>query len=112
MDFSAISPDDCMHKVSMEVADELRDTLRELYVGMYQRSETLDGTMPNVVLAGFTLLWLESVHAVHGTMDYETAISLLKSIRPDDPSVAKEMKRAARDFLRRSRWLPKQRRST
>ena len=111
MDFSSITPDDCMHKVSMEVADELRESLRSMYVGMYQQSETLDGAMPNVVLTGFTLLWLESVHAVFGTADYETAITLLKSIRPSEKAVSLEMKRAAGDFLRRSRWLPKKRRT-
>lgn len=110
MDFSEIKPDDCMHTVSMDVTSELRDAVRSLYVGMYEKNEDLQGAMPNVVLAGLSLLWLESVHAVFGTADYETAISLIKGIRPNDKEIEQEMKQAARDFLRRSRWTPKRRR--
>ena len=110
MDFSKITADDCMHEVTMEVTSKLREDLRELYVGMYQRNADFEGAMPNVVLAGLTLLWLESAHALHGTADFESALSLLTGLRPSEPTVEKEMKRAAHDILRRSRWLPKQRR--
>jgi hypothetical protein len=110
MDFSELKPDDCMHTVAMDVAAELREAMRSLYVGMYQKNEDMQGAMPNVVLAGLSLLWLESAHTVFGTADYETALSLVKGIRPNDKEVEREMKQVARDFLRRSRWLPKRRR--
>lgn len=111
MDFKRIQAEDSMHEVTMMVASELRESLRELYLGMYQRNEEFQGSMPNVVLAGLTLLWLEAVHTIHGTADYESALRLVKGLRPDVPAVEKVMKRAARDVLRRSRWLPKQRKN-
>lgn len=110
MDFSQVAAEDSMHEVTMTVASELRETLRGLYLGMYQRNAEFQGAMPNVVLAGLTLLWLEAVHTIHGTADYESALRLVKGLRPNVPEVEKEMRRAARDFLRRSRWLPKTRR--
>lgn len=110
MDFSEIKPDDCMHTVAMDVTAELRETVRSMYAGMYEKNEDLQGAMPNVVLAGLSLLWLESVHAVFGTADYETALRLLKGIRPNEKEIEQEMKQAARDYLRRSQWLPKRRR--
>ena len=109
MDFSAVQSSDCMHDIAMQVAGEFREKARELYLGMYQRNADLEGTMPNVVLAGMTLLWLESLEAVHGTMDYETALALVKDIRPSEKEVGTRMRRIARDFLLRSRWLPKRR---
>lgn len=107
MDFTNIKPDDCMHQVAIDVSAELRETLHELYRGMYLRGEELEGVMPNVVLAGLTLLWLESIHTVFGTADYETALRLVKGLRPNDPQVNDEMAQAARDFLRRSGRLPR-----
>lgn len=112
MDFSTVQPDDCMHTVSMTVSEDLRERVRELYLGMYQRSEEINGVMPNVVLAGLTLLWLESVHTVFGTADYESAVRLLKKIRPNDKVVTGEMRMAARDMLRRSGWTTKKKRGT
>lgn len=109
MDFSTVQSSDCMHDVAMQVANEFREKARELYLGMYQRSADLEGTIPNVVLAGMTLLWLESLDAVHGTMDYETALALVKDIRPNEKEVDRRIRGIARDFLRRSRWLPKRR---
>lgn len=110
MDFSTVQPDDCMHTVSMTVSEDLRERVRELYVGMYQRSDEIQGAIPNVVLAGLTLLWLESVHAVFGTADYESAVRLLKKIRPNDKQVTSEMRMAARDMLRRSGWAIRKKR--
>lgn len=111
MDFSIVEADDCMHDVAVNVSAEVTDQLRELYRGMYARNEEFQGVMPNVVLAGMTLAWLGAVHAVFGTADYESALRLIKTIRPSDDDVTKEMKMAARDFLRRSRWLPKRRKA-
>jgi hypothetical protein len=110
MDFTGVQDGDSMHELAMEVANDFREKARELYQGMYERNAELEGTMPNVVLAGMTLLWLESVERVHGTMDYETALSLVKEIRPSEKGIARHMRLVARDFLRRSRWLPKMRR--
>lgn len=111
MDFSEITPDQCMHQVSVDVAAELRETIRDLYGGMFMRAQEMEGVMPNVVLAGLTLIWLESAHAVFGTADYESAISLLRGIKPDDDAITTEMRQAARDILRRSKWLPRKRRT-
>lgn len=46
MDFSEIKPDDCMHTVSMDVTSELRDAVRSLYVGMYEKNEDLQARCP------------------------------------------------------------------
>lgn len=111
MNFAEIKPDDCMHQVSMDLAKEFRHMLHAQYCGMYRRNEEIAGVMPNVVLAGLTLLWLESVHTVFGTAEYESALRLVGGIRPNDELVAAEMKQAVRDFLRRSRWLPAKKRT-
>jgi hypothetical protein len=110
MIFEEVDESTCMHDVAFDVANHLREQVREMYRCMFERNSELHGTLPNAVLAGLTLLWLESVHNVLGSMDYETAIRLVADCRPTDKQVGKEMKQAARDFLRRSRWLPKVRR--
>jgi hypothetical protein len=110
MIFEEVDDSTCMHAVSLGVAESLREHVREMYRSMFERNTELQGSLPNAVLAGLTLLWLESVHNVLGSMDYESAIRLVTDCRPNDKQVEKEMKQAARDFLRRSRWLPKVRR--
>jgi hypothetical protein len=110
MMFKEVDDSTCMHGVAFDVANHLREEVREMYRSMFERNVELQGSIPNAVLAGLTMLWLESVHNVLGSMDYESAIMLVTDCRPSDKQVEKEMKQAARDFLRRSRWLPKVRR--
>jgi len=76
---------------------------------MHLRNQQIGGGLSNVVMAGLTVVWLECVHSLSGSPDGESAIALLRDLSPGDRAVAKEMRMAARDFLRRSRWLPKQR---
>lgn len=109
MKFDHVDADTCMHGVAVEVADELRDHVRLVYEDMHLRNKEMGGGMANVTLAGLTVVWLECVHATMGTLDSESAISLLRELRPSDKEAAREMRLAARDFLRRSRWLPKRR---
>lgn len=109
MEFDHVTPDTCMHGVSLEFADELREMVHQNYVGMYLRNHEIGGGMDNIVLAGLTVVWLECVHSLMGTPDFESAIALLADMRPKERVVAKEMRMAARDFLRRSKWLPKRR---
>jgi hypothetical protein len=106
MDFTDLDPDACMHSVSLDVAEDMRQHYRDLYVHMLQARKRMDEGMPNVVLAGLTVLWLECVHSAFGTVEYESAISILRDVQPNGKSVYREMRRAARDFLRRSKWLP------
>lgn len=105
MKFDDVDDQTCMHGLAVEVADELREPLRELFVGQYGRAEQLEARLPNAVLAGLTLLWLESIHAVFGTADYESAVQIVAGIKPNDKRVCREMSQAARDFLRRAEWL-------
>lgn len=109
MKFDEVEPGTCMHRVAVDVAEELRSQIRDLWEDMYRRNKAMGGGMANVTLAGLTVVWLECVHATMGTLDSESAISLLRDLRPEDKEVAREMRLAARDFLRRSRWLPKRR---
>jgi hypothetical protein len=109
MAFEDIDADTCQHHVALEVADKFREQFRELYADMYRRNSDVGGGLSNFVMAGLTVVWLECVHSLSGSPDGESAISLLRDMRPDDRDVVREMRRAARDFLRRSRWLPKQR---
>lgn len=111
MIFDQVDDDTCMHDKAFEVSDVLREQVRDLYAEMFRRNGELQGSMANAVLAGLTLLWLESVHNVFGSMDYESALNLVRDCKPTNPEVHREMRAAARDFLRRSRWLKIKRRT-
>ena len=111
MIFDQVDEDTCMHEKAFEVADVMREQVRDLYGEMFRRNRELQGSMANAVLAGLTLLWLESVHNVFGSMDYESALNLVRECKPTDPAVHREMRASARDFLRRSRWLKIKRRT-
>lgn len=109
MTFDDVDNDACMHGLTFEVADDLREHYVELMKSMFVRRNQLEDGMPNVVLAALTVLWLEAVHSSLGTIDYESAISILRDVKPKEKGQAKEMRSAARDFLRRAYWLPKRR---
>jgi hypothetical protein len=104
MNFDEVDADACMHMLAVEVADELRSHVQELYSGQHQRNQETDGRMANVVLAGLTLVWLEAVHTVWNTPTGESAVGLMHGLKPESKGVKREMQRAARDFLRRSGW--------
>lgn len=104
MDFNEVEPDSCMHNVTIDVADELREHVQDLYARQHQRNLETDGAMANVVLAGLTLVWLEAVHTIWNTVSSESAMSLMKGLAPDKKGDKRSMARAARDFLRRSGW--------
>ncbi len=104
MRFDDVEPDTCMHGLAVDVADELREHIRDLYAGQHQRNQETGGAMANVVLAGLTLVWLESVHTVWNTPTGESAVGLMHGLKPEAHGVKREMQRAARDFLRRSGW--------
>jgi hypothetical protein len=93
-----------MHAVALEVADEFLEHVRDLYSAQHIRNQETNGVMPNVVLAGLTIAWLEAVHASWGKAYGESAVSLMREVAPKGKGMHTEMKRAARDFLRRSRW--------
>lgn len=109
MRFEDVDAESCMHGVALDVADELREQIRSTYEDMHHRNQQIGGGMANVALAGLTVVWMECVHATMGTLDSESAISLLRDMRPEDKEAAREMRMAVRDFLRRSHWLPKRR---
>ena len=111
MKFDQVQSTDCMRDVTIQVADDLREHLQELYLRMFQRVAELEDGMPNVVLAGLTLVWLEAAHNIFGTASYESAISLLSGIRPDDREALAGMKQSAADVLRRSGWGMKRRKA-
>ena len=111
MDFEQVQSTDCMPEVSIQVADEIREDVKQIYIRMLERCQQLDDGMPNVVLAGLTLVWIEACHNIFGSASYESAISLLSAIKPDDRETRKAMKRAAADLLRRSGWALKRRRA-
>lgn len=110
MIFDQVDENTCMHEKAFEVADILRVQVRELYEDMFRRNGELQGSIANAVLAGLTLLWLESVHNVFGSMDYESALNLVSDCKPSDRAVHREMRASTRDFLRRSGWIKSQRR--
>jgi len=105
VDFHHVDETSSMHRVAVEVADDFRGHLYALYQAQHLRNQETEGMMANVVLAGLTIVWLEAVHASWNTPYGESALSLLRGIRPNTKGASLEMKRAARDFLRRSRWL-------
>jgi hypothetical protein len=111
MKFDEVQSTDSMQDLSIQVADDIRDHVREIYVRMIQRSSELEDGLPNVVLAGLTLVWIETVYNVFGSASYESAVRLLSGIRPDDAATRKCMKRAAADVLRRSGWGMKRRKA-
>lgn len=104
MDFDKVDADTCPHNVAMDVADELREHIHDLYARQHKRNLETDGGMANAVLAGLTAVWLEAVHACWNTMLSESAMSVLRGMSPEDADTKRSMKRAARDFLRRSGW--------
>ena len=104
VNFDEIKSDDCMHMAAVAVSDELRDHINDLYVRQHKRNLETDGAMANIVLAGLTLVWMESVRTVWNTVNGESAMSVLRGLRPDSKEEKREMQRAARDFLRRSGW--------
>lgn len=104
MVFDNADADTCPHALATDVADELREHVRDLYARQHKRNVETDGGMANVVLAGLTAVWLEAVHACWNSMLSESAISVLRGMSPEDRETKRSMKRAARDFLRRSRW--------
>jgi hypothetical protein len=111
IDFNEVQQADCMHEVSVHVKDELREHVADLYGRLIQRCDQLEDGMPNVVLAGLTLAWIETVYDVFGSATYESAVSLLRGISPDDKAVRRGMKQATTDLLRRSGWSLKQRKA-
>lgn len=104
MDFDNVDAGTCPHQAAIDVADELRSHVQDLYAGQHRRNQDINGGLSNSVLAGLTVVWLEAVHACWNTMLSESAISVLRGMSPDDRATKRSMKRAARDFLRRSRW--------
>lgn len=104
MTFDNANPDTCPRGLAMDVADELREHIHDLYARQHKRNLETDGGMANAVLAGLTAVWLEAVHACWNTMLSESAMSVLRGMSPEDHGMKRSMKRAARDFLRRSGW--------
>ena len=111
MDFDDVQSTDCMHQVSIQVADDIREHVRQIYLRMLDRSSELEDGMPNVVLPGLTLVWMECAYNIFGSASYESAVTLLRDIRPDSKDDRVGMKRAAADLMRRSGWTLKRRRA-
>jgi hypothetical protein len=109
MKFDDVQSTDCMPDLAIQVADDIREHVKSIYVDMLTRSRQLDDGLPNVVLAGLTLVWLESVHNLFGSASYESAVGLLGAIKPEDKEARRGMRRAAADVLRRSGWGIKRR---
>lgn len=104
MTFDDVDEQTSMHDLAIQVAEEMSEQARELFASQHARNLETDGAMANVVLTAMTLVWLEAVHAHWNTVSGESAMSLLRGLSPDDKGKRREMKRAARDFLRRSGW--------
>jgi hypothetical protein len=109
MDFESIDADSCQYTAALDVAEHLRSELRELWRMQDERGKEIGGDLANVVLAGLTVVWLESVTAQWNTVYGESAMSLMRGLNPGDKEDKTDMKRAARDFLRRSNWWIKRR---
>ena len=97
MDFESIDADSCQYTAALDVAEQ------------DERGKEIGGDLANVVLAGLTVVWLESVTAQWNTVYGESAMSLMRGLNPGDKEDKTDMKRAARDFLRRSNWWIKRR---
>lgn len=104
MTFDDVDAETCMHSLAINVAAEFRDHLEEMYRNLHARNAEISGGLANVVLAGLTLAWLEAVYASWNTPYGESAMSLMRSLKPETKEVKRGMQRAARDFLRRSRY--------
>ena len=50
MDFDKVDADTCPHGVAMDVADELREHIHELYARQHKRNLETDGGMANAVV--------------------------------------------------------------
>lgn len=111
MDFDDVQSADCMPEIALRVADDISMHVRSIYLSMLERCKELDNGMPNVVLAGLTLVWLEECQDLLGSASFESAVSILRSIRPQDKEMRVRMRGAAADLLRRSGWSPKRRKS-
>lgn len=111
MDFDDVDSTDCMPEVALRVADDIDMHVRQIYLRMLERCQELSDGMPNVVLAGLTIVWLEQCQELFGSASFESAVSMLRSIRTDDKEVRSRMKRSAADLLRRSGWAPKRRKT-
>jgi hypothetical protein len=104
MEFDDIDADTCPYHAAMDVADNIRSHVMELYQKQAARSSELESGLTNSVLAGLTIVWIEAVHSSWNTMFSESAMAVLRGMSPEDKQTRREMKRAARDFLRRSGW--------
>lgn len=91
-----------MAEAAIQVADEIRCYLDDLYQQQQLRNADTNGAMANVVLAGLTMVWLEAVHSAWNTAMGESALSLLRLLRPKKREDRLNLRRAGRDFLRRS----------
>ena len=111
MDFDEVQSADCMPEVALRVADDISLHVRQIYLSMLERCKDLDDGLPNVVLAGLTLVWLEECQDLFGSASYESAVSILRSIRPQDKEMRGRMRSAAADLLRRSGWSPRRRKA-
>ena len=109
MDFHSVDPASCQRTAALAVAEHLREELRDLWRQQHERNLETGGGIANVVLAGLTIVWLESVAAQWDTVYGESAMSLMRGLRLGTKEETTDMKRAARDFLRRSNWWIKRR---
>jgi hypothetical protein len=104
MSFEDVHADTCMHSVAIGVADDIGRYIQDLYDAQHARNQETDGAMANVVLAALTIVWLDAAHTAWNTPAGESAISLMRGLKPGHKGRKREMQRAARDFLRRSGW--------
>ncbi len=93
-----------MADASVRLAEDIRLFIDDLYQQQHQRNVETNGGLANIVLAGLTLVWLESVYQSWNTVHGESAMSLLRVLRPRNKGRAVAVRRSGRDFLRRSGW--------
>ena len=111
VDFDSVQQEDCMYALSMEVLDELRDHIQDLYLRMFQRCAELPDGMPNVILPALTLAWIEATSSIFGSASYESAVTVLAGISPEDKEARKLMRQSINDLLRRTRWSQRRKKS-